>query len=61
MFSPDHPSTFHWRGWMSRVPAARRSGSLPRGVLTACAILLGFGVVAGLLLGLDLLTGTGPS
>ena len=60
MFGPHPPSTLHWRAWMSRIPAPRQFGTLPRGVLTACAILLGFGAVAGLLLCLDLLAGTGP-
>ena len=61
MFGPDHPSTFHWHGWMRRVPAARWSGTLPRGLLAACLIHLGFGAVAGLPLGLDLLAGSRPS
>ncbi|MXW36408.1 MAG: hypothetical protein F4Z60_13345 [Chloroflexi bacterium] len=60
VFEPDHPSILHWRGWMSGVVAARRFGTLPRGLRTACSVLLGFGAVAGLLLCLDLLAGTGP-
>ena len=60
MFAPDNPSMFHWRGWMSRVPAVRRYGTPPRGLLTAGAILPGYGVGAGLRLSLDLVAGTGP-
>ena len=60
MLGPDHPSTFHWREWMSGIPPARWFSTLPRGLPSACAVLLGFGVVAGLLLCLDLLAGTGP-
>ena len=61
IFGPDHPSIFRWRGWMSRVPAARRSDTLPRGVLMAGAILPEYGDVAGLRLCPDLEAGAGPS
>lgn len=61
MCDPSHPSIFNGRGRIGRVLAVLWSDTLPPGSPTACAIPLGFGVVGGLLLGLDLLTETGSA